>query len=194
MSDFQALLQEMAADEERLQKSLENEDGELQDLADGEEEDLDDEDDDEEDEMGKSLNVTLENGEQVRALDGTAMVKALMAKQDTASNNVEALAAQTVSLLKSMSSTIDKQNTRIESLQKSLGDLGAQGRGRKSKVMVHDRGSDAAPAATDAGEDVMQKAMQAFDAGKITGIELNTIDVGLRSRQTPPADLLAKIV
>ncbi len=193
MSDFQALLQEMAEDEQRLQKALENEDGELQDLADDEEDELDEDDDDEP--MGKSLNVTLENGETVHAIDGTALVKSLMTKQEQASENIGVLAEKTVGMLKALSSTIDKQNAKIESLQKSLTDLGAQGRGRKSKVTIHDRQSEPTAASSgDPGEDIMSKAMAAFDAGKITGIELNTIDVGLRSRQAPSADLLAKII
>lgn len=190
MSDFQALLQEMAEDEMRLQKALDEDDGNLQAMDDDEDEDDDDEDDEP---MGKSLNVTLENGETVRAIDGTALVKSLVAKQETASRNVESLAKQTVTLIKSLASTIDRQNDKIESLQKSLQTLGAQGQGRKSKLSIHDRQPEGG-AGVDPGQDIMQKAMDAFDAGRITGIEMNAVDVALRQRKAPPADLLAKIV
>lgn len=203
MSDFQALLEEMAGEEERLQKALEgnaDDDAEIEDAAEPDgDEDADDDDDeyaDDDEPMGKSLNVTLENGAQVRAIDGTEMVKSLIAKQEEAATNVESLAEKTVSLLKSMAGTLERQNDKIATLEKSLHDLGSKGRGRRSKVVIHDRqGADVTEAAAaDPAQDVMAKALSAFDDKKITGVELNTIDYSLRHHQTPPADLLAKIV
>jgi len=209
MSAFDDLLQQMADEELVLAKALEAKpdadddgDGKIADMADDEDDDGEpdgdedgEDDDDDGDGMMKSLEVTLPDGRVVEALDGTSLVKSLVAKNEDLTANVTSLAGQTVTLLKSMSATVTKQAAQIADLQKSLSKLSATGTGRRSKVAVHDRQSDPIGELPEgnAGEQIMAKAMKAFDAGRITGIELNTVDVSLRTNQVPPTDLLKKI-
>lgn len=206
MSAYQTLLEELAAEERVLAKAMrgDDDDANIAALADGDQDDDkvpdadDDEtgyDDDEDAPMAKSLTLTLPNGQRVEAYDGTALVKSLQAEVAQLQRDNGEVMAQMGSLIKSLVGTVKEQRQEIKTLAKSLHQLSAQGTGRRAKLTIHDRGTEPSgePDPADVRDQVMAKAMSAFDAGKITGLELNTVDVALRRGQVPDHSILAKI-
>jgi hypothetical protein len=152
--------------------------------------------------LTKSLKVTLADGTEVEAEDGTELVKALMARLDDAETT----------LTKSLTITMDvigKQNAMIKSLSEQVTALRGEGRGRKTVIAIHDKGGAAAGgqgAGAQGGEgelakggaevsadDFMLKAHAAYDQKLIDGVGLGTIDVCLRSGQPVPTDLISKV-
>lgn len=96
---------------------------------------------------------------------------------------------------------IKGQGELIKSLQEQVTKLGSTGAGRKTVVTVHERNGAAETLAKSMGApeglpkaEVLAKANAAFDAKKITGLELTAVDVSLRNGQVPDAAVLAKIL
>lgn len=143
--------------------------------------------------LGKSLGVvTLPNGEKAEAVDGTELVKSLIsqveqlgAKQTESEGNLFKAIETTVGLLKS-------QGEILKSMQAEIAKLRGEGRGRKTMLSITDKpdaGTQMAksePAGVTA-EEFLVKSHAAFDAKKISGLELATIDVALR--QNKPGDI-----
>lgn len=208
MSAYQTLLEELAAEERLLAKAMggdDDDDANIAAMADGDQDDdgvsdadddeTDDDDEDEDAPMAKSLTLTLPNGQRVEAYDGTALVKSLQAEVAQLQHDNGEVMEQMGSLIKSLVGTVKQQSRELKSLRKSLLQLGAQGAGRRAKLTIHDRGAEPTGEIdpSDVRDQVMAKAMSAFDHGKITGLELNTIDVALRRGQIPDQSILAKI-
>lgn len=159
--------------------------------------DEDDEDgeDDDEKPMGKSFSVTLPGGEEVEALDGTLLVKALrddlLASQGevrTSLNQIGEVLTRTTAILKSLAS--DNATLRAE-----IDALASAGRGRKSSLSVHEKPATvAAPApAVPSRQEVLAKALAAQQAGKISGYEVALAEGYINRGQTLPASLLSRI-
>lgn len=159
--------------------------------------DEDDEDgeDDDEKPMGKSFSVTLPGGEEVDALDGTLLVKALrddlLASQGevrTSLNQIGEVLTRTTAILKSLAS--DNATLRAE-----IDALASAGRGRKSSLSVHEKPATvAAPApAVPSRQEVLAKALAAQQAGKISGYEVALAEGYINRGQTLPASLLSRI-
>lgn len=158
--------------------------------ADGDGDGDDDADGDEP--MGKSLGtVTLPNGEQVEATDGTELVKALMARVETTEGQMQKALEGAIGLIKG-------QHTLIKSLTEQVSKLANAGRGRKAVVTVNEKTTAAGslsksePGMT--GQEFMLKANSAFSAGKISGKELTVIDVCLRQSQPVDPTLISKVL
>lgn len=174
---LKALPADDGTDEAKIQAAAE-EGGEL------DEQELDEDEDEAEELEGAPLGkVTLEDGTEVEAVDGTEMVKALSAR-------VQALekgqGGQMLKALNDCFGLIRTQKDLIKSLQNQVQTLGGERRGRKSILSVIERpdaGSQMAKSEPNGmtGQEFMAKSHAAFDAGKINGVELTTIDVSLRS-------------
>lgn len=220
MSAFEKLqdeLNSLASDQDTMHKALPADDGKddksIQAAAaegggvddDDDDEDKDDkrddgDDDDDDKPLGKSLGVvTLPNGDKAEAVDGTELVKALMGQ-------VEALGAKQAegegAMLKALETCVGLvkgQGALIKSLQDEVVKLRGEGRGRKSALTVLEK-----PGAGDqlhksdpaqmTGADFMAKSNAAFEAKKISGVELTTIDVSLRSGVPIDANLIKKVI
>lgn len=157
-------------------------------------EDTDDPGDDEE-ALGKSLTVTLADGQTVDAVDGTALVKSLhtaVSEQRTENAAVFAEIADAMRVSTAMLKSIQQDN---QALREQVERLSNTGRGRRGTLVVHEHpglsgGGD--PGAT-TQSDVMAKAMDAHKAGRITSTDVAQIDVYLGSGKPVPAALLARI-
>lgn len=144
--------------------------------------------------MAKSFSFTDDNGNKQEAVDATDLIKSLMAKQDSA----ESVLAKA---LTSITSTVNKQNDLIKSLNARIDSLSRQGSGRKTMVSVLEKpsvGDSAGTLAKSEGAgitpaDLMAKANTAFDAGKITGRDLNVVSVCIRGGHAIEPGLLTKI-
>lgn len=204
MSQFQELLAELSAVSEEqatLAKALPVEDGEDDEAiqaaaAEGADANTDANPEDAEGEgegegagkppMAKSVTAMVD-GEEVEAIDATEMLKSLEARVD--SNETILSKALETSL-----SAIKAQDEMIKSLHAEVKKLAGQGKGRKTVLTVVEK-----PAAGDQplvksqqdglnAQEFMAKANAAFSAGKLTGKELTTIDVALRTGQASVLD------
>lgn len=150
-----------------------------------------DEDEDEGAEFGKSLGSDADGNPLV---DATDLVKSLIARQD----GTEGVLAKA---LETFTGTLKSQNDLIKSLSARVETLSGQGRGRKAVLAISEKPVIGDLAKSGAAEDegkitpaeLMAKSNAAYEAKKISGVELNTIDACLRHREPIPAALLQKV-
>lgn len=145
--------------------------------------------------LAKSFRFELDDGSAVEAVDATDLLKSL--HDDLAglraSRTSEAQAVETG--LKGLLTLVKGQGALLKSLQAQVAKLADSGRGRKSLT-----GGEAdlakAQAATPelTGPLLLAKAHTAFEAQRISGKELSTLDVLLRHGETPDADLVRRIL
>ena len=156
-----------------------------------------DEDEDDEDEkpMGKSFSVTLPGGEEVEALDGTLLVKALrddllssQGEVRTSLNQIGEVLTRTTAMLKSLAG--DNAALRAE-----MDALASAGRGRKSALSVHEKpATTVAPTqVVPSRKEILAKAMDAMNAGRISGYEVALAEGCLNRGQALPEALAARI-
>lgn len=155
--------------------------------------------------LGKSFQVQTESGETIEAVDGTELVKSLIARLDQADVQRE---VQENDLTKSLgvikdamltqTSVIKAQGELIKSLQDQLASFGSAGAGRKSVVTVNDKPeplmvkseqNDGVPA-----QEFMAKAMTAQDKGLITSRDVSVIELSLQKGVQVPAALVQKVM
>jgi hypothetical protein len=144
--------------------------------------------------FGKSMMASDEEGNEHQVLDATEFVKSLVARLD----GVDSVLAKG---LGAIAGTMKKQGDLIKSLSDQVASMSAQGRGRKSTLVVTEKpdvGSTMAKsaAAADAAAgpaDLMAKANAAYDQDLISGVQLNTISVCLRERHQIPTEILASV-
>lgn len=144
----------------------------------GDKDDGEDEDEDGEGQpFGKSFEVTLADGRKERALDGTAMLKALhdenvalRAQGTQLTRGVTTLGE----LVKSMHAARVEDRKLLKSMSAQLARLGDQGRGRKALLHVNEKTSPVTPPAEarpPAKEEIMAKAESLRVAGRISGAQ-----------------------
>lgn len=144
--------------------------------------------------MAKSFEFTDESGTKHEAIDATELVKSLVARQDS-TDGVLAKA------LESFTGVIQKQGDLIKSLSAQVKDLSSQGRGRKAVLNVQEK-PDAGVLAKSEGADkqglttdvFFAKASTMFDAGKLSGKDLNTISVCIRGNHPIDPSLVTKVI
>jgi hypothetical protein len=147
--------------------------------------------------MGKALKVTLADGSEVDAWDGTEMVKALQAETQTLHGIItglrtDALAGQTalIDAVKQQGTMIKSQDAMIKSLQADITKLSGAGTGRRSMVSMHEKpvATPVVPVAP-TQSDLMSKAHALQAQGKLTGAEVCLADNYLRHGHQLPDDL-----
>lgn len=146
--------------------------------------------------FGKSMTAVID-GEERAVVDGTELVKALIATQESQGEAMTKALADTVGLLKSQGAMLKAQADEIALLKADMQRLGAQGVGRKSALSVHDKPGAVGAAQegeTIGTEQLMAKAHDAFAAGRINGRELAIADVCVRQNVAIDAGLLGKII
>jgi hypothetical protein len=142
--------------------------------------------------FGKSFAFTDDSGATHEAVDATDLVKSLMARQEQ-SDEVLAKA------LDAFNNVVRKQGAMIKSLSAQVSQLSSQGRGRKAMLTVSEKpaiGDTMAKANAEGGitaEQFFAKANAAFDAGKISGKELNVVSVSLRGNHPIDPALIQKV-
>lgn len=141
--------------------------------------------------MTKSMTI---DGEEVEVVDAEALVKSMQDLTGRVGKQEETLTKAltgTLALVKQQGEMLKSMNARLNKMSKS-------GAGRKTVLSVHDKpatGGEEHLAKSEQGmtkADVLAKAHAAFDAGKINGLELTTIDVSLRGNTEIDHGLLAK--
>lgn len=141
--------------------------------------------------FGKSFEFTDAAGATHEAVDATDLVKSLIARVDS----VDDVLAKA---LTSMAGSLKAQGELIKSLSGQVQSLSGQGRGRKAVLSVVEKPAigEMTKSQPDAGvtpEQFFAKANAAFDAGKISGKDLNVVSVCLRGNHPIDPALVQKI-
>lgn len=213
MSQFEKLMGELAelgASQETMTKALPAEDGKdeekIQAAAaegglDGDEDDTGGKPDgDAGDEaegkkpMAKSFKFTLEDGTEMEAEDGAALVKSLQDKFELSEGNlIKALDATAV--------LIKGQGELIKSLSDRVSKLSGEGRGRKAVVSVVEKPAPgASPMAKSMQPEGMThdqffaKALSAQRDGKISGMDIAMAESCLNRGEAIPPSILQRVV
>lgn len=141
--------------------------------------------------VAKSMSAVVD-GEEIEVVDATEILKSLTGRLD-ATEQVLAKA------LESTLGTIKSQGDMIKSLNARVAKLAGEGKGRKTVLTVVEKPAvgDTMAKSESAQEGMttqqfMAKAHAAFSAGKLSGQELTTADVAIRSGAQIPAGIIAK--
>ena len=204
MSEFQTLLDDLDALHKAMPKGKpeQDDDDEIKNAAGGDadddgikdgDEDINDENDDENDEndepepMGKSFAVTLADGTEVEAMDGTELIKALSNDITTQRAQTEQILSGTVDLIKSLSIHVADLSAKVERLSKASG--------RRSVLNVHEKpdilGKSLAPAVSP--QSVLAKALKAQREGRLGGHQVAEIETYLNRGAEIPHALAAQL-
>jgi hypothetical protein len=147
--------------------------------------------------MAKSMTVTLPDGSQVEAEDGTELVKALQEQVSGLEGTMAKALGAAVALIKTQGETLAATNNLVKSLQTRVAELSNQGAPRKSMLTVHEKPAGTMAKSEQPGmtaPEFMAKSEAAWKAGKITGQDFTTIDVSLRSREPIDPGLIQKVM
>lgn len=142
--------------------------------------------------MAKSFKLTLEGGEEVDAIDGSELIKAL-------TDRIEANETSTLGALKTAVQVIVAQGELVKSLQAEVGKLAASGKGRKAVIAITERPvteelkkSDTSDSMS--GDEFMAKAILAQTAGAINGTQVAIAESFINSNKAPPADIVQAVL
>lgn len=148
--------------------------------------------------FGKSFKVTLADGTEAEAYDGTAMMKSLRTDLLGLQGDNEALAKAlggAVEAIKAQREAIISQGTLIKSLQADLAKLAGQGSGRRSVLNVLEKTATTAPAAASGGaqkitpQGFMAKALSLQKSGELNATDVARCEMNLNKFGQLPPDL-----
>lgn len=202
---FEQLLEELNALEkggEKLKKAHgpecdedEEEKGDLDNDKDADEDGK--EDDDYEDEMlGKSMTIEI-GGEQVQAYDGETLIKAMVGTNKRIAKTeeqVKAVLAKAISVVKGRDEVIQQQGKLIKSLQEDVAAMGEQGRGRKAVLRVLDRKDDLQKSQGIPVNEFRAMLKSAFAYGKISSGEAVQAENLLNNGTQVPESIVRKVM
>lgn len=148
-------------------------------------------------ELSKSFEVTLEDGSKFKALDATELVKSLNDKM----GSLEAATGEALGLCVSLIKSLHADNVALHA---EVAKLAKSGTGRVSTLAIVGKevpgsGGATTMAKSDADkgmkpEDFLAKSEVAFNAQKITGRELATVEAYLNRGAPVPQDLIRKVL
>lgn len=172
--------------------------GEAADAGDGAEGADADEGGDDGEQFGKSLRVIGDDGEEEEAIDATDLLKSLVEK-------VEGLEGETGQVLGKLADLVKSQASELAALRGQVTKLAGAGRGRRAVVSVAEKPNLAKSLGADGGEggdqpegiparEFMAKAMEACNAGRLTGLEVARAESYLNRGQDVPANIKAKVL
>ena len=151
-------------------------------------------DGDDKETMGKSFALKLEDGTELEAIDGTELVKSLMARVESNEGTVMKALGTAVDLL-------GKQGNTIKSLQDEVKKLAGEGRGRKTVVSVSEKPVAGATMAKSQGaadglsaNEFMAKALAAQASGRLTGLDVARAESALNKGLPVPQDVVNRVI
>lgn len=148
--------------------------------------------------LAKSFKVKTADGQELDAIDGTEMLKALEQRVATGEESLGKALGGLINLVKG-------QGALIKSLSEQVKALGAQGRGRKTILSItekaplaksHGAGGEGGAGAGEGPtvEEFLMKSEAAWKSGALTGKEFNTIDVACRMGAEIEPGLIKKVM
>ena len=141
--------------------------------------------------LGKSFSLKLENGEELEAIDGTALVKSLMSRMDDQELTHK---EQADTLQKAMGLAVDlikSQGADIDNLKQQVQAIGSSGAGRKTTVSIAEKPEIGQLQKSEptgmSGKEFLAKAESAMMSGRISGQDLAIVEASL-NRGVPVRD------
>lgn len=171
-------------------------DGDGDEMGDGES------DGDGDETFGKSMTAIID-GEEQEVIDATEMLKSLSAQLGDLSGRFGSTEDMMLKAVTGLTDLVKSQAAEISSLSSKVAALSAAGRGRRSTVSVIDKPAteDLAKSATAADEpkglgreEFMAKAMEAFESGKITGLQVSTAETCLNKGMPVPQAIITRVL
>lgn len=141
------------------------------------------------DDLGKSFSFKLDDGNVIEAIDGTALIKAVIERQERNEADVTNALGMTVNLIKSL-------QTQVGSLQEQISKLASSGAGRKAVLSVSERPSVMRKSVDDDAitpNQFMAKAMHALAEGRITSADVSRAEAHLNRGLQVPAEIVARV-
>lgn len=146
------------------------------------------------DTLGKSFSMKLDDGTELEAIDGTELVKSLMARVESNEESVMKALGSAVEL-------IGKQGAMIKSLHDKVSKLAGEGRGRKAVVSITEKPTAGTMAKSQSAADegmsaneFMAKALAAQAAGRLTGLDVARAESALNKGLPIPQDVVNRVV
>lgn len=144
--------------------------------------------------MAKSLKVTLEDGSEVEAIDGSELIKSLSDRMDASEASIKAV-------LEGAMGVIKQQGDLIKSLTDKVGALAGQGKGRKAVVSVVEKPAGAAETLAKSheqdgltGEQFLAKALEASKVGRITARDVSIAEAAINMGVQPPEAIVRAVI
>lgn len=152
--------------------------------------------------MAKSMRVTTEDGEEIDAIDATEMLKSMHEQIESLGTRFGQTDELVLKALGGLTDLVKSQAAEIGGLKAKVADLAAAGRGRKAVVSVADKpalGDLAKSEAVDepkglGRDEFLAKAMDAFDNGKITGLQVSVAEAALNKGQPVPQEIINRVL
>lgn len=190
---FEALLNDL--DDLRKAQPTEDVDGDEKIAAaaeEGEGEPVEDEDD-EDMPLGKSMTAVID-GEEQEVIDGTELVKSLIADVQTIKGERATENEHLSKALGLVTDMLKEQGDMIKSLQDQVSKMADSGRGRKSTVAVDaEMAKSLTKQESPKVEDVLAKCAQAMMAGKISAMDVSVAEAAANRGMQVPAHILANL-
>jgi hypothetical protein len=153
-----------------------------------------DDEGDEDEVLGKSFSMERD-GEQVQAYDATTLLKSMIGRIDTIESTDAENRQHLGKSLELISDMLKAQTSEIASLKKSLGEIGGEGRGRKTVLTISEKASSLTK--SESGQpsngELMAKCLTAQKAGRLTALDVSRANVAVESGLAVPGDILARL-
>jgi hypothetical protein len=165
--------------------------------AEGDKADCDGDGDADDKQFGKAFSVTLADGTQAEAFDGTEMLKALHTTADEHAEKIEDLQkafSTAIGVIKDLRQVVTEQAEMLKAYGAKTAQVASSGTGRRTMVAIAEKLTPmaAAEAAKPTGAGVMMKAQQMCRAGSLGWEALPRIEAFQGRGQLAPPDLLAR--
>lgn len=148
--------------------------------------------------MAKSFEVTLPGGERAEAIDATEVIKSLQEQVVGLEGTMAKALGSAVELLKKQGENLAAQSTMVKSLNEQVAALRGEGRGRKAVVAITEKPGATSLAKSDPDgvtpEVFMVKAMEAFNAKRLTGTEVAVAEACINRGQQVPAHIVSRVL
>lgn len=167
-----------------------------EDEEDGTEAEATDGDEDEDESLGKSLTLTGSDGEPVEVYDGTELVKSLVAAQERIARHLNVALSAATTLAKKLderAAQAEDQSRLVKSLQEQVAKLGAQGKGRKTVLSVHEKPSVTPASHAPQPTEVLAKARSLLMEGAFSSIDVARVETYLGRGLPLPEDLSSRL-
>jgi hypothetical protein len=157
--------------------------------------------------LGKSYSMTDASGQSFQGYDATDMLKSLSGRlggleqaatdEESRRGHLSKSLVLITHLLQGQDEKIKSQDEVIASLQKSLGEVGRQGVGRRAVLNVTEKPDTMIKSAQPDGIDgrtFMAKAMEAMSAGRISGMEVSIAESSLNRGVPVDAGIVNRVM
>jgi hypothetical protein len=149
--------------------------------------------------FGKSMTVTLEDGTEVEAEDGTELVKSLTESFEQLTTRIDEGDTVLGKALGGFMTVLKAQGTQLAAIQAQVKAIAGEGRGRKAVVNLLDKpnagGGGAGDGAGFTPEQIMAKATTMYDNKQLLPSEIVYVETSFnRGNFALPEPLLRKII